>query len=693
MKRSSLLRCLIGALFAFLISFSTVGQLITGIDISDSPADYAAWCCICSVILAAIFYFRYGWCAVLILSAGGGYWLYKNTRIVDQLSTLAYKLTSGYNKVYGTAIIGKSKIYSFDALLLFIAFLTAAAVCFTVCRRKRLYPALIAALLPFALLLPVKLTQPDTVYMYIGMVSIAVLLLTEHVRIKDPKRFLSLALRSLAAAGAALALLISQFPRDDYTYLDGQLQERVEDLFDGAGYTFGGIISGSSTGVTAAKAIDLRLLGPKNDRKYDVMTVSSTFSGIVYLRGRDYDIYNGTAWVSSEGRREKTLKGRGVRGTVTITTESKEKYLYIPYFPNDSVSITNGYTENEFNEKEYTFTVCEYPIGYPYEVTASYTELPSVTRAWATTLVSGITANIRTSPAQRTAAIAEAIGEYVKTSAEYGLNPAPMGYTNDDFAKWFLFESETGYCAHFASAATVLLRAANIPARYVEGYYVQCADEELVTVNNQRAHAWVEYYDAGSSTWHILEATPAEALDWNYVYEDVPVDTFTPVTEDTAPPEDTNEPPVTDVPADTENTDGITDVPDTGNAGNNAPKDDTPSELPRPAKALFWIAFALILIPLQAYIRICIKACYWDKGKPNEMALCRWRQCETAAKATRTPLPDKLEDIALKARFSQHTVSPEELAAFDNFRKRVLASINKMPWYKKAIMRCVFAIG
>ena len=37
----------------------------------------------------------------------------------------------------------------------------------------------------------------------------------------------------------------------------------------------------------------------------------------------------------------------------------------------------------------------------------------------------------------------------------------------------FLFETHSGHCQHFATAAAVLLRCADIPTRYVEGFIIK----------------------------------------------------------------------------------------------------------------------------------------------------------------------------------------------------------------------------
>lgn len=70
-----------------------------------------------------------------------------------------------------------------------------------------------------------------------------------------------------------------------------------------------------------------------------------------------------------------------------------------------------------------------------------------------------------------------------------------------DGVEYFLFEQHKGYCAHFASAATLLFRMYDIPARYASGYLVLPSDftknEDgtwTAVVTDERAHAWTEVF-------------------------------------------------------------------------------------------------------------------------------------------------------------------------------------------------------
>ncbi|MBS0320014.1 MAG: DUF3488 domain-containing transglutaminase family protein [Proteobacteria bacterium] len=75
----------------------------------------------------------------------------------------------------------------------------------------------------------------------------------------------------------------------------------------------------------------------------------------------------------------------------------------------------------------------------------------------------------------------------------------------------FLFDERRGFCEHFASAFTFLLRAAGIPARVVTGYQGGEINPRggYMIVRQSDAHAWTEAYIDGE--WRRYDPTAAVA--------------------------------------------------------------------------------------------------------------------------------------------------------------------------------------
>ncbi len=76
----------------------------------------------------------------------------------------------------------------------------------------------------------------------------------------------------------------------------------------------------------------------------------------------------------------------------------------------------------------------------------------------------------------------------------------------------FLFETQRGYCEHFASSFTVLMRAAGVPARVVIGYQGSEVNPlgQHLTVRQSNAHAWAEVW-LERQGWVRVDPTAAVA--------------------------------------------------------------------------------------------------------------------------------------------------------------------------------------
>ncbi len=76
----------------------------------------------------------------------------------------------------------------------------------------------------------------------------------------------------------------------------------------------------------------------------------------------------------------------------------------------------------------------------------------------------------------------------------------------------FLFDTRAGFCEHYASAFTFMMRAAGIPARVVTGYQGGLDNGDYWLVRQSDAHAWSEVW-LESHGWLRIDPTAAVAPD------------------------------------------------------------------------------------------------------------------------------------------------------------------------------------
>ena len=93
----------------------------------------------------------------------------------------------------------------------------------------------------------------------------------------------------------------------------------------------------------------------------------------------------------------------------------------------------------------------------------------------------------------------------------YTLTPPALGANPADE---FLFQTREGFCEHYSSAFTVLMRAAGIPARVVTGYQGGELNPlgEYYIIYQSNAHAWTEVWLEGEG-WIRVDPTAAVAPD------------------------------------------------------------------------------------------------------------------------------------------------------------------------------------
>ncbi|MFZ2258384.1 MAG: transglutaminase domain-containing protein [Clostridiaceae bacterium] len=256
-----------------------------------------------------------------------------------------------------------------------------------------------------------------------------------------------------------------------------------------------------------------------------------------YLRGNTKYQYTGRLWIKNDMlyRTDNTAsrlitdtyQNAPIREMEIIPEGVITSSLFVPAYPN-SILAGDSSKDNRvfYGIQDQTFMVND-PLTEAYRVTyydqatvetlamdqinesvpqeyQKYLELPNSVTDRTFELVADITSNSSTKAEKLVA-----ITSFLRQNYIYTLTPGRVP-TGQDFVDYFLFEDQSGYCVYYATALTVMLRIAGIPARYAEGFKVSAeVDEEgYRLIRNSDAHAWSEVLtDSDSDLWTIWDAT------------------------------------------------------------------------------------------------------------------------------------------------------------------------------------------
>jgi len=102
---------------------------------------------------------------------------------------------------------------------------------------------------------------------------------------------------------------------------------------------------------------------------------------------------------------------------------------------------------------------------------------------------------------------ARAVESYLRNNYGYTLDLS--GTPPVDPLAYFLFEKRAGHCEYFAAAMAVMMRAVDVPARYVNGFlpgeYNDVGGDYIIRASD--AHSWVEVFFPGYG-WMTFDPTP-----------------------------------------------------------------------------------------------------------------------------------------------------------------------------------------
>lgn len=276
--------------------------------------------------------------------------------------------------------------------------------------------------------------------------------------------------------------------------------------------------------------VQLGAIGPVKRDPTVVMRVTGSSIGVggpsLYLRGAVFDAFDGRNWSATPpARRLVPPNGDGrfalgrTAGDASVMVIRSEPLNTPVLFTPERTQAVEGPFAAVLVDEDGIFNL-PYPPGtrQTYGVwQRPHAEPPEIGAAGAARyLQDGGSSRIAELAAQAAGQAstprsqAVAVERFLRTRYDYTLD-VPGGEARP--VETFLFDRRSGYCEHFASAMTLMLRSLGIPTRLVTGFLVQEWNPfgEYAIVRQGDAHAWVEAF-LPESGWTRFDPTPPAPL-------------------------------------------------------------------------------------------------------------------------------------------------------------------------------------
>ena len=250
----------------------------------------------------------------------------------------------------------------------------------------------------------------------------------------------------------------------------------------------------------------------------------------LYWRGLVFSDFDGVTWRQSPQQRawQPTLPiptwienafstvpdaVKSAPNTYQIILEpTQQNWLFgldYPFTQQQDVSVTSDFTllKDQPVTQQLRYDVAQFT---PMQIDPIFTDearrlnlaLPNKGNPQARALAQQLFAQSGSDPVRYMAAIERWIH---KTDFRYTLSPPRL---NNNRIDEFLFETKAGFCEHYSSSFTFMMRAAGIPARVVAGYQggEPSRGGNVWEVRQKDAHAWTEVWLEGQG-WVRVDPT------------------------------------------------------------------------------------------------------------------------------------------------------------------------------------------
>jgi len=717
MKKGSVraLRFFNSSVFAFLISAGTVFCPITAFHLPAYYLSLFLFCLFSSVFAALIFQSKHAWLFVCILTCLFGVALYYFWNPIYQafsaaLETISSQYSIPFDSISTITLVADQEAGApvtayFYVICLILSILTA----WVISDRLSLWIIAAASLPHLIICLIILETVPAWWSLLILSLAYFLMILTQDLRCHSGTAGDRLALQLFLPAVllvALIALLVSpnDYQRSDWVSNAQSTFSKAVDHLSFLRYNeenghvefvspFSPSTLGSRVWDSSVSRVNLEKVGPQVKTGLHVMQVYSDFSATFHLRADSLATYENNEWTALDSKLYQSASispgvlmsnSTGVSSNLQIKTDMKASIFYIPYkpvsFPDQAELVGDAYVLNPDQVLDYTVP---YVSGTPsadlnsnYEtfVFQNYLEVPEETRNSLASIVSLFPISSYSS----VEAQAAAVSNYVESSAAYSLD-TPHVPDGEDFVVWFLTQCDTGYCVHYATSAAILLRCLGIPARYVTGYLVEAKGGQWTNVTEDNAHAWVEYYVKGEG-WNVLDPTPPEPAN--------------PESTDSSHAEQASSSQIEKAGASASVSESTESAQSIGIAVSS---NSSTAAASVKKQNLSWVVFLILFLVFffgWRYIVLGLRHMVLNKGSYNHRALANFRHIHWLDRQLGRSDPEELHDIALKARFSQHKISKDELSQLiqysDQATRELLSHPNR---FKQICYRIIFGLG
>ena len=719
MKKSSVLPVLSAILLTWAVTVGAIFCPVTAFHIPAEPLTLILFSGALAVLFSLLLALRRGWIGLCLLFAAlAALGIVRWDELVGAFYAAADSIVPVFCDAFHLGMElqmpdGVLASETADAVLIAATVPVAFFSSWGLLRRHSAVPCVAAGLPLLIACLIILETVPAAWSVLLLTGSIALAILTQSIRAANAEAAAKLSFR-LALPVFALALLLSLIsPPDSYTrgnwaeelqYGIGTAVEKLS-VFRRNERTgqvefvspFAPSTLGSRSWDSSVERVNLSRVGPQGMTGRHVMDVWSPVSGDYHLRAVSLGEYEKNEWlaldeslydgidVPQETFLQLSYSPDAVR-TIQIRTDMKSSVYYLPYkpvaYPENAEPYLDAYVRNQSQLTQYSIDYTPATLRltslvdstYKDFVQEHYTTLPQELTDGLDALMPIVSMNVQDLSPQE---IAQAVKSFVQEGKSYDLN-TPRVPDGEDFVLWFLENSDTGYCVHFATAAAVLLRYYGVPARYVTGYFVSASREQWTSVTEDDAHAWVEYFDG--MDWCVLDPTPADLTS-----EGSSDPENTPVTPDT--PENSGQ----QTPQNDQNTDSQPSQSDTtpvdapAETANNSPQSADTAEITAGKSGsrgavLGWMLGILSFVGLwflYRVLRLSGRNAQLLHGSANRRAIMYYRHIRYLSKFTKDEIPDGLFQIAEKAKFSQHKISSDELEQMQAHSEKLLQKLTQ----------------